>query len=184
MLINLHDIPVEGKTWTLNRNTSELNDFLKDLIHDQNYEAQVTITPLSQGSGAYQLNGSIRTTLPELCSRCGIDFNLAINEKFNHLLMPALSTPRDAKFAKPNHFSDLHEAELEVVEYSGTVFKAGEFFHEFVALSEPYIPVPPCDEKGNCTVCKISLKDHHFSYDSGEIHTSLPFDALKGIKLN
>ena len=184
MFINLHEIPNEGKTWTFNRKTGELNESLKDLLRSQEFTATLTITPLSPASGTFDLNGHIQTDLPEQCSRCGLDFQLQISEKFQNLLMPALATPRDAKFAKPNHFSDMHESGPDVTEYEGHAFNVGEFFHELVALAEPSIPVPPTDAQGKCGVCKISVKDHSFNYNSGELEPAHPFAALKGIKLN
>ena len=184
MIINLQEIPQEGKSWILNRNTGELNEVLRDLIGKTPYQVEFSIRPITTSGESYELTGTIRTELPEQCSRCGLDFNMAVNEKFKNLLMPSLHSPRDAKFAKPNHFSDLHEDGPEVAEYHGNAFDAGEFFHELVALSEPYVPVPPADEKGNCGVCKVPVENQTVSYDSGEIKPANPFAALKGIKLN
>ncbi len=184
MLIHLKEIPLEGRTWTFNRKTSELNESLRSLIRQLDYSAEIHIVPLESSSATYDVRGSIKTQLPEQCSRCGIDFNFELDEKFHNILMPGVTTPRDAKFAKPNHFSDLHEEGPDVVEYYGTSFDVGEFFHEIVALAEPAIPAPPEDEKGDCGLCKISLKDRVFSYDSGEIEPVHPFAHLKGIKLN
>jgi uncharacterized protein len=184
MFINLHEIPADGKSWSLDRKTGELNSILKDLIGSVPYQIELTIRPLEASSGAYDLTGSIQTQLPEQCSRCGLDYEMAVNEKIHHLMMPVLETPRDAKFLKPNHFSDLHE-ELEVTEYQGTSFNVGEFFHEVVALAQPLIPRPAADEKGNCGVCKIPVKGKSFSYDEEmSVATHKPFNALKGIKLN
>ncbi len=184
MLINLQEIPAEGKTWKFDRKTAELNDFLSPLIGKQEYFADLHILPLSSNSGAYEVRSSIKTQLKEQCSRCGDDFNYQLNEKFQNILMPSLDTPRDAKFAKPNHFSDLHEEGPDVVEYEGNTLNVGEFFYELVALAEPTIPMPPADEKGNCSICKKTFKDQAVSYDSGAIEPVHPFASLKGLKLN
>jgi uncharacterized protein len=186
MFINLHEIPHEGKNWILNRQTAELNLGLKDLLGKTPYNIEFTIRPLDGSSGTYDLTGTMKTELPEQCSRCGLDYDMAVDERFHYLMVPELETPRDAKFSKANHFSDLHEENLEVAEYQGTSFNVGEFFHELVALSEPLIPSPAPNEKGDCRVCQIPLKGRSFNYDEeiGESAKNKPFEALKGIKLN
>jgi len=184
MIIHLQEIPLEGRTWTFDRKTAQLNESLRPLIKNQEYTAELVVTPLNSDSGSYEARGFIKTQLSEECSRCGLDYNHQVNEKFLNILMPALETPRDAKFAKPNHFTDLHESGPDVVEYEGVSFNVGDFFYEIVAIAEPTIPAPPADEKGNCGICKISLKDRTFSYDSGTIEPVHPFAGLKGIKLN
>jgi len=183
MLINLNDVPEEGKSWSLNSNTGELNDVLRDLIGALFHQAELTIRPLGT-TGTFEMVGRIQTQLPEQCSRCGIDYDMGLEESFRNLLMPELETPRDAKFSRPNHFTDLHEQGPDVVEYQGHMFDAGEFFHELVALAEPVVPAPPEDEKGNCRVCKISLKNHSFNYDEELKVPNRPFTSLKGIKLS
>lgn len=183
MKINLNEIPTDGKSWLLNEKTAELSASLKDLIGAQPYQTEFTITPLPS-PGAYELRGKISTKVPELCSRCGIDFNYTINEKFYYILMPEIDLPRDGKFAKPNHYTDLHEDKTETAEYQGHHFNVSEFFHELVAVNIPIIPAPPVDENEDCGECKISLKNHSFSMDEGEVKPKNPFSALKGIKLN
>lgn len=183
MKINLNEIPSDGKTWSISSKKEELSNILKDLIGENSYQASFTITPLPT-SGAYELRGHIKTQTPEQCSRCGIDFNFKLDHKFNYILMPEIDYPRDGKYSKPNHYTDLHEETTETAEYQGHHFEVGEFFHELVAINEPAIPAPAADENEDCTVCKISLKNRSFGYDEGEMPKSNTFGALKGIKLN
>jgi len=183
MKIKLSEIPEEGETWSLNQNTAELNEALKDLIGPCSYQIQMSIRPLS-ASATYDLAGSIKTELPEQCSRCGLDFKMPIQTKFHHLLMPVMDIPRDAQYSKTNHFSDLHESDLETAEYLNGIFDAGEFFHELVALAEPLNPAPPVDEAGKCGICHISVKDHNFGYDENVKTKNKPFASLKGIKFD
>ena len=182
MLINLLEIPEEGKTYICNRNTSELNENLKDLIGASAYSAEFTIRPLQ--TGTFELTGSIQTQLPEDCSRCGLDFQMAVNETFRELLIPEQSIPRNAKFSKANHVSDLHGEGPSVVEYQGHHFNAGEYIHEVVGLAEPFTPAPPCNAQGECTLCKKNVSKETFSYeDPGFEEPKSPFAALKNIKL-
>lgn len=183
MKINLAIIPEHGQTWLVNKNTAELNEALRDLIGPAQYQAEFTIRPL-QASATYELRGTIKTELPEQCSRCGLDFKMPVDTKFNHLLMPSVDTPRDAKFSKTNHFSDLNDSGLEVAEYVGESFDASEFFHEIVALAEPFSPAPKEDKEGNCTLCKINVKTHNFGYTEELKTKNNPFATLKGTKFN
>lgn len=183
MLINLLEIPAEGKTFLLNRNTSELNATLEDLIGQTPYTAEFSIRPLQ--AGTFELVGTMKTHLPEDCSRCGLDFQMPVEEKFRELLLPEQTIPRNSKFAKANHISDMNGQGPDVVEYQGHHFNAGEFLHEVVALAEPFTPAPPCNAQGECTLCKKPVKDETFKYeDPGFEKPTTPFDALKNIKLS
>lgn len=183
MLINLLEIPAEGKTFVCNRNTSELNASLDDLIGNTPYTAEFTIRQLQPAT--YELVGSIKTEIPEDCSRCGLDFKMPIDERFRELLIPEQEVPRNSKFAKANHVSDMSGGGPDVVEYQGHHFNAGEFIHEVVGLAEPFTPAPPCNSKGECTLCKKLIPDEKFSYEDPGFETpTSPFGALKNIKLN
>jgi uncharacterized protein len=181
MIINLHEIPQEGQSWILNRNTGELNEILRDLIGNIPFTAEFTILPLQPGT--FDLKGFIRTEIPESCSRCGQDFQFQVNQSFHELLMPELGTPRDAKFAKANHYSDQTNEGPSVVEYLGNQFNAGEYFHEIVALSEPANPAPEEDEQGRCRLCLIPVKNQSFGYEEPMPEKESPFAVLKKMKM-
>ncbi|MEZ0392597.1 MAG: DUF177 domain-containing protein [Pseudobdellovibrionaceae bacterium] len=182
MLINLLEIPNEGKTFICNRNTAELNETLKDLIGSKNYQAEFTIRPLQ--AGTFELVGQVQTQLPEDCSRCGLDFDQPINESFKELLLPEQEIPRNSKFTKANHFSDMTGQGPSVVEYQGHHFNAGDYLHEVIGISEPLTPAPPCDAQGNCSLCKKPVQGQKFGYeDPGFEKSETPFAGLKNIKL-
>lgn len=184
MIINLLEIPAEGKTFICNQNTAELNESLKDLIGKTAHQTEFTIRPLSAG-GNFELSGWIKTAVPEDCSRCGLDFDYQVSEKFKELLMPELSVPRNSKYQKANHVSDMSGDGPSVVEYHGHHFNAGEYLHQVVALAEPYNPAPTCDASGNCSLCKKNVTTEKFNYeDPGFEEPTNPFAALKGIKIN
>ena len=181
MRVNLNEVPPEGQNWILNQKTGELNESLKDLIGNQAFSAEFTLLHLSPGT--FDLKGFIRTEMPEECSRCALDFNLEISEVFHELLMPQLDTPRDAKFAKANHFSDLINEGPTVVEYTGHIFEAGEYFHELLALGSPFQPKPAETPDGKCSACGINVRNQVFSYDEPMPEVETPFDILKKIKV-
>lgn len=184
MRINLAEIPEEGKSFVWNNKTAELNSVLEDLIGKLPHHAEFFIRPLN--SKDYELSGTIRTELPETCSRCGIDFNFKVNEKYRAILIPRQSDSRTGKYAKVNHVSESLEDGPEVYEYDGNVFMMGEYVHEVIAINTPFNPVAPEDEKGDCSVCKIPVRGRVFSYNEEmpEDKPNNPFDALKNIKLN
>lgn len=182
MKINLQEIPEDGKLFVVNNKTKELNEILKDLIGDRPHHAEFYIRPI--GTTQFELKGFIKTELPEQCSRCGIDFQFNINEKFQELLIPGMEDPRNAHYSKANHISDLKEDNPSVHEYQGHIFQAGEYLHEIVALTEPLNPAPPANDKDDCSLCNISLKNHTFSYEEEMEKPESPFAGLKGLKLN
>ncbi len=183
MLINLLEIPSEGKSFFCDRKSAELNPILQDIIGNSDYSAEFTIRPLQ--AGTFELSGQVRTQLPEDCSRCGLDFQMPVDQKFRELLLPEQSVPRNSKFAKANHVSDMNGQGPDVVEYQGHHFNAGEYLHEVIALAEPFTPAPPCNAQGECTLCKKPVANQTFSYeDKGFEKPTSPFDALKNIKLN
>lgn len=191
MIINLQEIPPEGKTYICNQHTGHLNQALRDLIGNKPHQAEFTIRPLQ--ADTLELTGWIKAELPEDCSRCGLDFQLQVHEKFRELLMPLEKNPRNAKYSKPNHVSDMKIEDFSVIEYQGHHFNAGEYLHQVVALTEPLTPAPECDKNGTCLVCHKPISKELFVYEdpgfeepeepNGDTPRS-PFSALKNIKLN
>lgn len=185
MIINLQEIPPEGKEYVCNQNTQELNTSLKDLIGNAPHAAHFTIRPTSPGT--YELVGVIKTQLPELCSHCGLDFQFQVQQKFQEILLPSLKQPRGSKYQKANHFSDLNENERSASEYQGNHFDMGAFLYQVVALSVPFYPSPPETEKGDCSLCNLQVRGKTFAYeDQGfeEEEKKSPFSVLKGLKIN
>jgi len=185
MRINLSEIPEEGRSYTWSHATGEVNQILKDLIGDTPYITEFFIKPLNHKD--YQMTGHIRTELPELCSRCGKDIDFPINEKFHEILIPALPPSRTGKYAKVNHVTDSDwEGTTSVSEYENQSFEMGEFLHEIVGLATPFNPAGPEDCDGNCSIYKIPVRDHLFSYDEEMVtpETQKPFKSLKDLKLS
>jgi len=184
MIINLAEIPEEGRSFTWNNQTGELNNSLSDLIGKKTFQAEFFIKPLNTKD--FELSGTIKTGLPEQCARCGIDFDFPVSEKFREFLIPRQDQPRGSKYSKVNHLSDAHTDGPETLEYDGQHFNMGEYLHEVVALAAPFNPAGPEDDNGDCTICKIPVKGRSFSYDETmpEEKPQSPFAVLKNIKLN
>lgn len=184
MRINLADIPEEGRQYVWNNQTGEINAILSDLIGTTTYQSEFFIRPLN--SKDFEMTGFIRTELPEECSRCGIDFNLKINEKFKEILIPRQIDTRTGKYAKVNHISEAVEEGPSVLEYDHAHLEMGEYLHEIVALAAPFNPAPPENEKGDCSLCLKSVRGKVFLYNEEmpSEKANNPFQALKNLKLN
>ncbi|MGZ3797949.1 MAG: DUF177 domain-containing protein, partial [Pseudobdellovibrionaceae bacterium] len=128
----------------------------------------------------------IQTEIPEECSRCGIDFCLKVKPLLRAILIPRQLDDRTGKYVKVNHISEALNDGPATAEHDGMVFDLGEFIHEAVAIAAPFNPVGPVDEKGDCTVCGITVKGRSFGYDEEfpKEKPESPFAVLKNIKLN
>lgn len=184
MLINLLEIPIDGKSFKIDHSSGELNKALVDLIGNSAYSTEFSIFPMQ--AGTFELRGSINTKTQEDCSRCGDDFAYSISEKFHEILMPQLETPRKGHYAKPNHLSDLKENEINAYEFQGHLFDVGAYVHEVIALAQPYNPAPACDKSGKCVLChKDATTLFHYEDPGFEKNIEKnPFASLKGVKLN
>ncbi|RYZ82174.1 MAG: DUF177 domain-containing protein [Proteobacteria bacterium] len=168
----------------MNRKTGELNAVLRDLVGDTPYSTEFFIKPMNPRD--FEMHGSVVTELPEDCSRCGLDFKFKVQTQFKEILIPQQEDTRTGKYAKVNHISEAEVDGPSVAEYQGTSFDFGEYLHEVIAIAEPFNPVPPENEKGDCSSCGIRVRGKTFGYSEempGEKPES-PFAALKNIKLN
>lgn len=186
MKIRLNEIPTDGRSYTLNRETAELNKTLQDLLQKSNYQVDVYIRPIN--SKDFQISGVVKTQLPEVCSRCGDDFSMTIDKKINDILIEQPEDDRTGRYAKTLNTALESEGteELSVSHYKDDQFDLGEYIHEAIALEIPFNPAPPCSTNGDCTVCHKNFKEKKVFYDeimSEEIKSN-PFEALKNIKLN
>lgn len=183
MKIKLHEIPEEGREYTFNRQTGELNAVLQDLIENSPYEAKIFIRPLNTKN--YDVAGYIKSQTSELCSQCGESFKYNAQAKIHEILIPGAEEIKNSQFAKSNHVSELNEDGPGVSEYHSEQFDLGEFLHEAIALSIPFNPRHEAEDPA----CKKSYKTSEsdlFIYDEkmGEEKKNNAFNVLKGIKLN
>ncbi|AGH95534.1 YceD family protein [Pseudobdellovibrio exovorus] len=177
MKIKLNEIPEDGRQYSLNRETAELNGTLEDLISQNDYKISLDIRPLN--SRDFTVNGQVSTKTHEQCSRCGQDFNFGVEKTIREILIPTQEQGRTGKYAKSasHHVTDADE-EVSVTEYSKQQFDLGEFLHEAIALEVPFNPF--CDD------CLQPENNKAFIYDEkmGEEQKPNPFSALKGIKID
>lgn len=189
MIINLSEIPEEGKEFDLSDTKSseyeEVRKSLEDLIGKNVFSTQFHIKSLN--SRDFELKGKISTRTKELCSLCGIDINFPVKAQFHEILIPPQDHPRDGKYSKPNHFSELEIEGPESLEYGSQMkFNLGDYLHEIIALNTPFNPKPELTPKGDCSDCglnpsKITEKiNDQIPFDTEKTN---PFSALKGLKV-
>lgn len=184
MKINLSDIPENGRDFTWNRNTKELDSVVNDLIQNNPYQVQFRLRPMN--SRDFELSGNLKAASLEQCSRCGLDFKFDIVEKFHSVLIPTQPQDRSGKYARVNHISEAEESGPTVAEYpSNFMFDIGEYLHEVIALAIPFNPAPDEDSEGNCKICKIPVHNKEFSYteDLPKEEKPNPFAVLKNMKI-
>jgi uncharacterized protein len=186
--IKLTEVPEDGREYTFNQATGELNSDLKDLIGDEKYDAQVFIKPLNHKD--FSVVGRIRTATKEACSLCGETFSLKADLVVNEILIPQNSRKNERvekieKQVRSNHLSELSDAAAGVIEYHAEVFEVGTCLRQIVALSIPYKPIPQANKDGDCVVCfKSQLTNFNYDENMGEDVKKSPFEVLKGLKLN
>jgi uncharacterized protein len=175
MKIRLNEVPEEGQNYDYNRNTAELNEVLKDLIQNNDYQVHAFLKPLNAKD--FTLTGNVTTKRREQCSRCAEDFDQKIERKLNEILIPHQEQDRTGKYSKSSvKIGD--EEDVSVTEYNKQQFDIGEFIHEAIALEIPYVVY--------CETCQKAGSEAAFNYDEkmSEDTKPNPFQALKGLKLN
>jgi len=184
MRIKLNEIPEDGREYTFNRQTGELNEDLRDLIGDLPFEAKIFIKPMNTKN--YDVRGFIKTATQEMCSLCGDTFKFKVEAKIQEILIPGADEIKNSQFAKSNHVSELDESGPGVSEYKNDIFEVGEFLHEAIAINVPFNPKPDLNDDGSCTICLKTLSQEAFYYDEkmSEVVKTNPFQALKSIKVN
>lgn len=182
--IRLSEIPEEGKNYTWNRKTSELNKALEDFIKDQNYEVNFFIKPINNKD--YMMTGVIQAQLPTDCSLCGLDFKMPVKITINEILIPQQVSERKGHYAKVNHLSDAEgNTGPQALEYAENHnFDMGAYVHEAIGITVPFNPMPDTDDKGDCRTCGLNQKTHNFGYDEAMVDQKpSPFAVLKNLKV-
>jgi len=177
MIIQLNEIPSEGKNFDFSRKSGELNDVLRDLIGENDYHIHLDISPVGK---SYDVRGSINTSYDEVCSFCANKFSLKINEKFHELVVH--ETQKEIKGFEDSWSGD-NETGVTVIE-DISKYDVSDLVHEVLALAEPNQPACREDCKGLCPQCGQDLNEEACSCAEGQKLKNSPFSILKKLKLN
>ena len=145
MKIRLNEIPEEGRSYEFDRISGELNEALEDLVGDHAYNADLFIKPIG---GVYEVSGRVNTTMDEVCSTCGYDFELPVSRGFREILVQEKEEHRKSQSVHGNQSVDFLEESLAMATFKGQVFDAGDYVHEVIAYAEPFYPT--CGHDGDC----------------------------------
>jgi uncharacterized protein len=181
--VNLRDLPQNGREFSYDLESGELNEIFADIIGvGQNYSVAVHIKPIGN---AFELTGSIQTTLLIPCALCGLDLELPIFERLREILVVASELPRDGHEAKVNHVTELESGPSSQM-LTSDVFELGEFLQEILALAEPTRLTKGADcEQGLCPEVQTLVKNGALVLDSEKMaaKTYKPFESLERLKL-
>ena len=146
MKIRLNEIPSEGRSYTFDRESAELDQDLKDLVGDRPYLVEMNINPIGN---AYEMRGQFKTTLQETCSKCAYEFDLAVERSFHEILFEEQPDHRKSHSVHGNQSVDFEgTGSPSMTTVKGDVFDPGAFAHEAIALAEPLYPM--CGPNDTC----------------------------------
>jgi uncharacterized metal-binding protein YceD (DUF177 family) len=167
VIIRLNDIPDAGENFHWDTKHRDLKNELIDVIGQEEYDVQLYIKPQD---GFYLMSGSIKTTAPELCSKCGTDIKIPLSIKVNEILIP--ETQLDRKDHQAQSAYDYAGTGPEMTEVRNDQLDGGQFVHQAIILALPMIP--KCPES-----CQPLVE---LSAESPEILKNNPFTVLKSLK--
>lgn len=171
--VTLSEIPLEGRTYHFSKDSGELNESLKDLIGDHDYQVEITLRPLGN---VFEISGLIKTNRDISCSRCARDIKQAINKPFTELIVIEDDRPRKTR---SGHVSNESLASGPYCNYvKSEVFSLTDFIHEQIATEETFLvecglpdcedllsqyqgELPPENEKNNPFAVLKNLKPKH-----------------------
>lgn len=184
MKIRLNEIPDEGRSYLFDRQSAELNSDLQDLIGSKPYSIDVFIKPIGN---AYEMRGTVQTTLDEVCSTCGYDFELPVDRKFNEIIFQDETEHRKSQGVHGNQSVDFLGEGPAMVPVRGNVFDASDYFHEAIALAEPFYPT--CGPNGTCLHADevreiVERLEAEADFGEAESTNKSPFAVLKDVELS
>lgn len=177
--INLKEVPQEGESFRFNRKTGELNRALNDILGNNDYEIEFTITPLGE---AYELKGKFKAQMDLICSRCAFEFDRWISENFHELLVVSKELPRTGHLGKTNHSTEGLQEGPFFNELRSSTFSISKFVHEIIALAEPIQPLgkESCDD--SCENFIKAQKEGWLKAEGLEERAEGPFSVLQQLK--
>lgn len=182
MKIRLGEVPAEGRSYTFDRQSGELNSILEDLVGKHPYAIDMHIKPIGN---AYEARGTMKTKLSEVCSKCGEDFDLTVDRKFNEIIFEEQEDHRKSQGVHGNQSVNFLGEGPSMIPVRGNVFDAGDYVHEAIALAEPFYPT--CGANGTCLHAdeiKEILQKLEAEAELGEVEVKKsPFAVLKDLEV-
>lgn len=181
--LNLNEVGLEPLDFTTNRAYGELNEVLRDLIEDQDYQVSLSVQKLGN---AYMAKGTFETKLPLVCSDCGGDYLHPLKSSFEELLVIQDAYKKGDQAARNNHAHEWEPDQPQCTYLETNVLDLGELFHEQMALLEPSRPQGDVDPTHHCEdLSQIQREWLSVGKDSTQLdkENANPFKVLEGLKL-
>ncbi|MCB0378709.1 MAG: DUF177 domain-containing protein [Bdellovibrionales bacterium] len=170
MIIDLLSIDEEGKTFSFNESSDEVESLFTDLIGKNPFTIEVLVKPLGN---SYQIQGRIQSHYGDVCSRCGYDIEVPLNGRMNEIVVIEKERPRNTQVSQSQR--SLDESGPDVTYLKSPEFDLAEFLHEMMAASQNRYP--RCVDEAQCEAQQAPVQESQAP--SG--HPG--FAALKNIKL-
>jgi uncharacterized protein len=103
-------------------------------------------------SGEIRINGSLKVTLEQMCSRCLEPARCEISKPFDLFFRQ-----RDEQMFDEDEEVELTENETRTAFFTGTRLAVGEILHEQILLALPMKALCRVDCKGLCPTCGTNL---------------------------
>ncbi len=184
MLINLSEIPSEGRSYQCTEKTAELNTALEDLVHQSPYAVDFHLQPMGN---IFEVTGKIHSAIGVECTRCLRTFPLKLDQAIHELLIPGKELPRTGRESKVNHSSELEMTGPSSSIVSFPNFDAGILIRDIVALALPDHPICTENCKGLCQYCGKNLNEGTCACaaaHNGNEEKLSPFSKLLEMKFN
>jgi len=180
--IVLKDLPLDGRQFTYTRETGELNEALKDLIQDNNFEVRFNILPVGN---AYSLKGEVKTGMDLQCSKCATDLSIPIKAKLNELIVVEKPMSKGDQLVRANHAHELQDSGPDYLMLENESFKVADYIHEVIGLAEPIQPVCPPENARECADALKNIQRDWLSVgdSAGQSIKANPFQILEKMKL-
>lgn len=173
MLIDLKSIDENGKDYKFDELSDELLGAFQDLIGDTPFKIHLDIRPLGN---TYQVLGSVHSEYSEVCSKCGFEIDIPLQNRINEILVIEKERPRNTQVSQSRQNFD---SGVPAVTYINTSqFDLKEFLHEMMAAG--FDLYPTCADQDTCESRRF--KDPLITPEERIGHPG--FSALKNLKVS
>lgn len=180
--VSLRELPTEGREFTYTHESGELTETLKDLIGKKSYKVRIELKPMGN---VFSATGHIQTGMSLLCSYCALEFDFAIDQDFNEILVVREQLDRSSHSARVNHSSELNLDGPNCIELESDRFNIPEFIHELIAVAEPMKPTGKANCDQSCENYQNAVAKGWLTPENeAAFAKTSAFEALKGLKLN
>lgn len=136
--------------FTFSRKDGRLDAALKDLVGEQNYEAELFIQPVGS---SYTVKGKSLFVGADLCSKCGWETVFELSGKIDEFLVIEKERGRSSHSPHGSQSLELDREGPETTYLTSSLLDLGELLHEQFALLWP--DYPRCADEQGCSVrCK------------------------------